>query len=103
NQVQFNDQDDLGADIYTLANGSFSKTGLKYATTFSQIQLASIAGNMDANTFEVTPSSTTRIVAYGRGPGFGGIGDVLHVHIDGVLSPTKKTIFSGTGYYEFGN
>src|SRR6185295_18740409 len=32
NQVMFNDQDDLGADVYTLAPGTFTKTGLKYAT-----------------------------------------------------------------------
>jgi hypothetical protein len=103
NQVQFNDQDDLGADTYTLGNGAFSKTGLNYQTTFSQMQLASIAGNMDANTFEVTPSSTTRFVTYGRGPAFVANGDALHLHVDNVTSPTKTTTLSGLGYYKFGN
>jgi hypothetical protein len=105
NQVQFNDQDDLGADTYTLGPGVFGKTGLKYLTTFSQVQVASIAGNMDANTFEVTPSSLTRFAVYGRGPGFdpSGGGDVLHLHVDNVVSPTKMTTLSSVGYYKFGN
>ncbi len=77
NQVQFDDQDDLGADVYTLGAGVFTKTGLKYATAFSGVQVASVAGNMDPNVFEVTPSATTRFVAYGRGPGFVRNGDVL--------------------------
>jgi hypothetical protein len=108
NQVQFNDQDDLGADTYTLGNGLFSKTGQKYATTFSNVQLASIAGNMDANIFDLTPSSTMRIVAYGRGQGLGGAGgagggDVLRLHVDNVTSPTKTTTLSTIGYFSFGN
>jgi hypothetical protein len=103
NQVQFNDQDDLGADVYTMGNGVFTKTGLKYPTTFSGVQIASIAANMDPNTFEITPSSATRFVAYGRGPGFVGNGDVLHLHVDGVTSPSRTTTFSGVGYYRFGN
>jgi hypothetical protein len=103
NQVVFNDQDDLGADTYTLGNGVFTKTGLTYPTTFSNVQLASIAGNMDANTFEITPSSTTRISAYGRGPGFVGNGDVMHLHVDGVANPTMVKSLSGVGYYQFSN
>src|SRR5207244_2272568 len=103
NQVQFNDQDDLGADTYTLSNGYFSKTGLKYATTFSNVQVASIAANTDANTFEVTPSTSTRFFTYGRNPGFGGTGDVLHVHVDNVISPTKTASLSSIGHYNFGN
>jgi len=102
NQVQFNDQDDPGADFYTLGNGAFSKTGLKYATTFSQVQLASIAGNMDANIFDVTPSSTTRFVTYGRGQGAVG-SDVLRLHVDNVTSPTKTTTLSTIGSFRFGN
>jgi hypothetical protein len=103
NQVTFYDQDDLGADAYTLADGIFTKTGLKYATTFSQIQLASIGGNMDPNTFEVTPSSTTKFVTYGRGPAFVVNGDALHLHVNNVLNPTKHITLSSIGYYEFGN
>ena len=103
NQVQFNDQDDLGADTYTLANGAFTKTGLNYPTTFSNVQLASIAGNMDPNDFEITPSSTTRIVAYGRGPAFVANGDVLHLHVDNVTSPVKTTTLPGVGISKFGN
>ena len=103
NQVVFSDQDDLGADTYTLANGVFGKTGLKYSTMFSQVQVASIAGNMYANTFEITPSSTTRIVAYGRDPFFGATPDVLHLHVDGVADPTLTKTLPGVGYYAFSN
>ena len=103
NQIQFNDQDDLGADTYTLANGAFTKTGLTYQTTFSQVQVASIAGNMDANIFDITPSSTTRMFAYGRGHGIVPGGDVLRLHVDNVMSPTKTTSLTGIGYFSFGN
>jgi len=103
NQVQFDDQDDLGADAYTLAPGSFSKTGLKYATTFSNVQVASIAGNMDPDRFDVTPSSQTRFVVYGRGPSFVPNGDLLNLHVNGVSNPTKTTTLPSVGYYTFGN
>ena len=102
-QVQFNDQDDLGADSYTLSSGAFVKTGLSYPTTFSQVQVASVAGNTDANTFDVTPSSSTRFFTYGRNHGTVPGGDVLRLHVDNVISPTKTTSLSSIGYYRFGN
>jgi len=103
NQVQFDDQDDLGADTYTLTPTTFTKTGQKYPTTFSNMQIASIAGNMDPNTFDITPSTQTRFVAYGRGPAFVGNGDLLRLHVDNVKNPVKTMTLPGTGYYAFAN